>query len=44
MKRIEEYQTYTLPIVAKQIQENRVISIDADQDIDTIHHGIVHTL
>jgi len=44
MKRIEEYQTHTLPIVQQQIQENRVIQIDADQDIEKIHGDIVQYL
>jgi len=44
MKRIEEYQTHTLPIVEAQIQENRVININADQGIDAIHADIVHAL
>jgi len=44
MKRIEEYQNFTLPIVEQQTQENRVIKIDADQNIEKIHGDMVQYL
>ncbi len=36
LKRIEEYMTYTLPIVEKQRVEGKVIEINADQSIEAV--------
>ena len=44
LKRISEYEQKTLPIVAIQQQENKIIQINADQSIDDVHAEIISQL
>ena len=44
LKRISEYEEKTLPIVAIQKTENKIIEINADQAIDDVHSEIIKKL
>lgn len=44
LKRIEEFENKTLPIVELQKKENRVITINADQNIESVFNELVTKL
>ncbi|MCH2189215.1 nucleoside monophosphate kinase [Candidatus Gracilibacteria bacterium] len=44
LKRISEYETKTLPILELQKKEGKVISVNADQPIESVHTEIIHAL
>ncbi len=44
LKRIEEFETKTLPIVELQKKENRVIIVNADQDVESVFKELVTKL
>lgn len=44
LKRIEEFENKTLPIVELQKKENRVITINADQNIESVFKELVTKL
>jgi len=44
LKRIEEFLNKTLPIVHEQMNEDKVIEIDADQEIDKVFKEIEYKL